>query len=187
MEQEKLNAEKQDFNKIKEDFKQKEVECKEEEDRIIKEFRHKRKEKKGLVSQIEDLNNHIYKIENRMKKCDENLVEYKHHKHFLDVLGIMSGKKKYNPLITETDIEQEHDEKPRSRATNIRKPEGTFLTNVGIEGNSPTKVFHKQVKGGWMNTAAVGLNLHDAKRLTTESELASSPVSKARVMDPSEM
>ena len=64
---------------------------------IVEEIGIARKEKKRLINTIEVMNNQLYKIENQMKKADENLVECKFHKHFLDVLAIQSGKKKFKP------------------------------------------------------------------------------------------
>lgn len=133
MEQQKLQSEIQEFNRMVELKKQHFIDEKEAEDTIIKEIGIARKEKKQLVNTIEHMNNQLYKIENQMKKADENLVECKFHKHFLDILGIQSGKKKFNPKTENTLDKQVSTPEKGSRKATVRVPRGgdsTFITGT---------------------------------------------------------
>lgn len=51
------------------------------------------------------LNNVIAAKETKIKKCDDELVDCKHHKHFLDVLAIQAGKKKRQAKKTHVKVE----------------------------------------------------------------------------------
>jgi hypothetical protein len=48
----------------------------------------KRKERKMLLKEIDNLNNKIAQKDTQIKKCDDELIESRHAKHFLDVLAI---------------------------------------------------------------------------------------------------
>ena len=100
MAQEKLEVEKNETQMILQEFKQNEMDDKTEADRINKELRNQRNTKKALVAQIEQLNNDILKVETRIKKHDDDLVEYKQHKHFLDVVAIQAKRKTARPSNT---------------------------------------------------------------------------------------
>ena len=54
-------------------------------------------EKQGLIKEVEKLQNEIAQKDGLVKKCGEDLVVYKAQKHFLDILAMQAGLKRYNP------------------------------------------------------------------------------------------
>jgi len=99
---------------------------------VVNQVREHTNSKKDLAKRIDDLNNKIGQRDTRLKKCDDDLVEYRQNKHFLDVLAIQAGKKLYNPKAQTAPVVEE--EVPgTSKSSGKRAPtaaESTFLTGV---------------------------------------------------------
>jgi len=51
--------------------------------------------KMKLIKQVEELNNKISFKEGTIKRIEEDLVDCKINKHFLDILSLQAGKKQY--------------------------------------------------------------------------------------------
>lgn len=97
MEQEKLDEAQKFLQEDKEKFDK----LMDDSDKVAKhtadEVKSKARERQDLIRQIEELQQKIAQKDNMAKKVEDDLVEYKKLKHFLDVLAIQAGKKKYNP------------------------------------------------------------------------------------------
>lgn len=53
--------------------------------------------KQQLLKKIDDYSAKILLKDVLMKKIEDDLLVYKQQKHFLDILAIQAGKKKYQP------------------------------------------------------------------------------------------
>jgi S-adenosylmethionine synthetase len=67
-------------------------------DNLISNVRDKVKEKRHLNEIIEELNLKILREDAKIKKNDDDLIECKEHKNFVDIIAICAGKKAYKPL-----------------------------------------------------------------------------------------
>ena len=105
MEQEKIEIEKQNLEEVKEKFEKTVKDDEEAQKNLVKSVREKIQEKKSLAKRIEELNNKISAKDTQIKKHEDDLIEYREHKHFLDVLAIQAGKKKFKPKTKEEIIE----------------------------------------------------------------------------------
>jgi len=62
--------------------------------------------KMRLIKRIEELNNKIGVKDGTIKKVEEDLIDCKVNKHFLDILSMEAGRKKYQqkaPVEVDTD------------------------------------------------------------------------------------
>jgi len=141
MEQEKIEIEKQNLEEIKEKFEKCVKDDEEAQKDLVKNVRNKISEKKMLAKKIEDLNNLCSAKDTQIKKYEDDLVDFREHKHFLDVLAIQAGKKAYNPKKPE-EAEQTAPDSPSklSKGGGI-KTANTIKDNVFMTGleRSPNK------------------------------------------------
>ena len=62
-----------------------------------KEVKKKGQEKAALIKELEDMTQKKQQMETQIKKNVDELNECKYHKHFLDILAIQAGLKKFVP------------------------------------------------------------------------------------------
>lgn len=116
----------------KQEFDKEEQRQKTESDKTTKKLREARNRKKQLIKQIEQLNIDISKEDTQIKKCEDELIESRTHKHFLDVLAIRAEKKEYRPKKKPTEQEKEEIAKQKE----AQKDEGgTFMTGISAANN----------------------------------------------------
>lgn len=94
---------------------------------LVTTVKQKINESKANSKKIEMLQSKINQMEALINKFNDDLVEYKEHKHFLDVMAIQAGKKKYNPInkIVSSAPEQMQHEVAHKMAHLVKD---TFLT-----------------------------------------------------------
>ena len=103
MEQEKLDEARRFLEEDREKFEK----LMNDSDKMVKqvdgEVKRKLKEKAELAKEIDKYAQEIQQKDGAMKKFDDDLVQFKRDKHFLDILAIQAGLKKYQ----QRDNEQE--------------------------------------------------------------------------------
>ena len=103
---------------------------------LQKEVKQKIDRKQKLTKQIDDINNDIFAKDGAIKKHMDDLEIYKNYKHFLDIMSMQAGLKKYQMNETQQQV---------ITPSGTQKPKGpkgsTFnLTQAATEINtSPTK------------------------------------------------
>ena len=95
MEQEKLDEGQKFLQEDKERFDKMMNDSEKDSRQKGEEVKRRAFEKMGLIKKIEELKASIVVTENQIKKDDDELQVYKERKHFLDVLAIQAGKKRY--------------------------------------------------------------------------------------------
>ena len=97
----------------------------------------KSEEKKALMKEIADLEAEEIQKDTQIKKYEDDLVIYKEHKKFLDILAIQANRKPYQPR-------QKGEERQECMEDDLRKQgkqaqgADTFMTQVR-QGGSPGK------------------------------------------------
>ena len=148
--------------------------------------RNKVKEKNALNDIIESLNTKINQKDTIIKKHEDELVECKEHKNFLDVMAIQAGKKQYNPkrkvttagtVATSTEVVIAN----RGSNRNVNEPVGsTFLTqtkNVSMKPSSQGLVSQMtaSTKPGTRGTVTQGTLRPGTVAIPEESILEAGP------------
>ena len=125
MEQEKLDEARKLLDEDKEKFEKLMTDIKNQTKKASDQVKQKGFEKQLLIKQKESLESDIAQKQNKIKKYDDDLKVFKEQKHFLDIVAMQAGRKKYNPKKKTSYVEaaekQVVDEKEGS----------TFLTAVG--------------------------------------------------------
>lgn len=141
MEQEKLEEAKAELVKSKERFQATLNESEQHAKKLVNEVREKTNTKLQLMKRIEELNLKMNQKDNLIKKYDDDLVECREHKHFLDILAIQAGKKKFQH---NTAGQKRPASKPPTagdgKKASQQAADGTFMTGVNHgAAQSPTK------------------------------------------------
>jgi len=97
MEQEKLLEAKKYLEESKEKFAKTLYDSEKASKDLVNQVREATNYKKLLQQKIDKLQNMIGAKDTKISQCEDELVECRTHKHFLDILAIQAGKKKYQP------------------------------------------------------------------------------------------
>jgi len=104
MEQEKLEEARRNLEEQKEKFEKTIRDSNAYVEDLGMQVRNTVKEKNELNDIIESLNAKINQKDTNIKKFEDELVDCKEHKNFLDVMAIQAGKKEYNPKVKATPV-----------------------------------------------------------------------------------
>ena len=94
MEQEKIEIARKGIEEDREKFEKIMNDSEKNVKITCEEVKNAHNEKLRLSRKIEELNNQINKRDITIQKMDDDLVNYKQNKHFLDILAIEAGLKK---------------------------------------------------------------------------------------------
>lgn len=73
---------------------------------MVEEVKEKQDQKKKIINQIEEYKNKEIQIDTKIKKFEDDLIDFKKDKHFLDILAIQAGNKPYAP-VDKTKVEDQ--------------------------------------------------------------------------------
>ena len=90
-------------------------------------------EKMKLTKEAEDLEHKIATKETEVKRLDDELMSFKSHKRFLDILAIKAGRKQYAPKMNLTSMDGASTAHETGALVTQQKggDGGTFMTTVG--------------------------------------------------------
>ena len=129
MEKEKLDEAKKFLEEDREKFEKLMNDSEKYAKSVADEVKMKQRIKQDLIKQKEEIESKIAQREATIKKHDDDLTVQKQHKHFLDILAMQAGKKKFNP-----------------RQPEGADPSGGILTGSKIDGPD-SAAFITQVGG----------------------------------------
>jgi len=98
MEQEKIQEGERVLREDKERFANAEKNYEEQGKKLAEDIKTSIRKKTDLQSIIDKKTKELYKVENDIKKKDEELIDHKRDKHFLDVIAIQNKLKAFRPM-----------------------------------------------------------------------------------------
>ena len=135
MEQEKLDEARRFLEEDREKFEK----LMDDSDRMVKKIdgdvKSKVKEKKELTRDIEQFTIKIQVKDGTIKKIDDDLVLFKRNKHFMDILAIQAGLKKYQKI---DDREEQNQETGGRGKKSLGKRAMTYANTGESNGDSST-------------------------------------------------